>query len=425
MISLGFFATPNIPLTSTGVNTEKPLLFPNSVDEWMIRVDYKIGPKDSVFVRYSASTQNEDSPSVSPFFGTISQQLGKNIGIDYTRIISPSFVNELRIGVNRPITIMASEGSGGANIAGELFSGIAGTPATYGPPYFYFPNSAYSGVGGDTNAPLDYTTTAYDLGDNLTMIKGAHTIDVGAAGRHIFYKEINAYEPNGIISFDGVYTAGALNPIGNPIADFLLGLTNDASLNEGNYTGWFNSFGYSVFGQDDWKATKRLTLNLGLRYEYLAPYQEEHNLWSIFNPAGDNLLTPDAAIVNQLNNPLIGLSPTSYLFNPDHTNIAPRIGFSYRPFGKTVVRAGYGIFYDNTENNEYIFGVLDAPFSKTFWSRRNGGLCRFPWRTCSQSRPRQSRRRVWASSRSTQTTRRRMWSSGTSVLNTNSRAIRS
>ena len=364
IIAYNLFVTPNIPLTSSGVNAQAVLTVPNTVDQWSVRGDYKITPKDSIFARYSESTQNVLAPSISPLNGLVHEQLGKNVGISYVRIISPNLVEEVRVGFNRPISIAAAQG-GGTDIAGSLFSGTSPASAVFGPPLFNFTQN-YTSIGGNANAPLDYITTSYSLADNLTIIKGAHTIEVGAGGRHMFFKEINAYEPRGLLSFNGEYTAGPGNVNGNPIADFLLGLSNSASINQGNYTGWYNSIGYDFFGQDNWRVNRKLTVNLGIRYEYFAPLQEEYNRISIFNPAGDNLLTPDAAIVSQLNSPLIGLDPSSYMFDPDHKNFAPRVGFSYRPFGKTVVRAGYGIFYDTTEFNEYVFPVLNAPFSKSF-----------------------------------------------------------
>lgn len=364
IIALGLIPSPNVA-PQPGYNTVKTLAYPDNVNQYMVRIDAHFSPKDSLFARYSASSENQVVPTIDLYGGQINTQTGKNAAVSYTRIISNHIVNELRIGFNRPISNREQAGAFGKNIAGSLFNGTDPTPATYGAPLFGFTN--YSSVGSG-NGPIDYTTTSASLADNVTLIKGAHTLETGVEVGKLFYKEINAYEPRGIVTFTGLFTGGPLNPSGNAIADFDLGLPFSATVNQGNYTGWFNSHGIKFFAQDDWNVSRKLTLNLGIRYEYLAPLQEEHNRVSIFDPTypGGRLLTPDKAIVAQLDNPLIGVYPSRDVIKPDRNNWAPRIGFSYRPFGpQTVVRGGYGVFYDTFEYNEYSLPVLNAPFQKT------------------------------------------------------------
>jgi hypothetical protein len=365
IVALGIIPTPNVA-PQPGYNTVKSLSAPDNIDQYTARVDARITSKDSLFVRFSASSEDQQIPTIDPYGGQENTQTGKNLAISYTRTISQHLLNELRFGINRPIATRAQAGEFGKDIAGSLFTGVDSAPATFGAPSIGF--SGYDSVGSG-NGPLDYTTTSLSLADNVTFILGAHTLEFGGDARHLFYKEINAYEPRGIITFTGLFTSGPLNPSGNAIADFVLGQAFSASVNQGNYTGWYNSHGANFFAQDDWKLSSRLTANFGIRYEYLSPFQEEHDRVSIFDPTfpGGRLLTPNAAAAEQVDSPLIGIDKSRNLVEPDRNDWAPRIGFSYRPFKtQTVLRGAFGVFFDTAEYNEYSFPFLNAPFQKTY-----------------------------------------------------------
>jgi hypothetical protein len=137
---------------------------------------------------------------------------------------------------------------------------------------------------------------------------------------------------------------------------------------QGNFTGWYDSWGEGGFVQDNWKLGNRLTLNLGVRYDYQAPLREEHNRVAEvdFNYPGGRELTPNAAEVAAVNSPLVAYTPARDIEAPTKNAWQPRVGLSYRPFGNTVIRTGYGIYYDSVEFNEYVFPVLNAPFDSIF-----------------------------------------------------------
>lgn len=369
VLKLGFFATPNIPLTPGGANTEATLAFPDSVDEWSIRGDYKITANDSLFARYSQSAQNITYPSVSPLLGETTKPYAKNVAIDYTHIFSASVVNDLRIGMDRPFVEELGINTG-QNIAAQLFTGTAASPLFYGAPFFSFGSSSYYGVGSPANVPIANNWTIYSLGDNVTIIKGAHTLELGVAFRHALYTPVSTNGPNGKLDFNGEYTAGTSYPggsgSGDAFADFLLGLADNATITTGGSESWLNSLGYAMFAQDGWKLNNKLTLNLGLRYEYHAPFSEEHNRFTEWNQLTDTVMTPNAAIVAQVNSPLLVLDPSNQFSLPDRLNIGPRVGFSYRPFGKNVVRGGYGIFYDAFEEGESVLNILNPPYVASY-----------------------------------------------------------
>lgn len=341
---------------------------PNNLDQYMVRVDASLNPKNSLFVRFSSSDNDYATPNMVPFAGTTQTQKGKNIAVDYTHIFTSNFINDLRFGMNRPIATQLQDGANTNNIAG-IFNGASKAPNTWGAPYMVL-NGPWSNFGGAANGPLVWITTDAKLDDNVTWNHGAHTVQAGLAVRKVRFKEANLLFGRGAIVFLGFYTANPANPFdgsGNAFADFLLGDTFEALVASGNYTGWYNSLGESGFLQDAWKVTPNLTLNLGIRYDYQSPFREEYNRVSSvdFNYPGGRLLTPNAAAVAQANSPLVAYTPARDLVDPTKDAWQPRVGFSYRAFKNTVLRGGYGVYYDSVEFNEYILPVLNAPFQQT------------------------------------------------------------
>jgi hypothetical protein len=356
LIAAGLFPTPNTTALP-GLNVVRSLSAPDNIDQYMIRVDAHLGPKDSLFARYSASSEDRLSPNVAPFGGTAEQQAGKNIAVDFTHIFADNFINDLRFGLNRPITHQQQEGANTKNIAG-IFNGTNTDPATWGAPYIYL--YGYSTIGGNTNGPLNYFTTNAKLSDLVTWIHGPHTIQAGVDAGKLRFKEVNSYLGRGLFEDFGFYS-------GNPVADLLLGDVYVAAVQQGSGTGWYDSWGEGGFAQDNWKLSNRLTLNLGVRYDYQAPLREEQNRVSMvdFNYPGGRILTPNKAAVTAANSPLVAYTPAQDLVEPTKNAWQPRVGLTYRPFGNTVVRVGYGIYYDSVEFNEYVFPVLNEPFANT------------------------------------------------------------
>lgn len=367
ILALNLFPTPNVP-PQPGYNTVERLGNPNGVDQVNSRVDYNISEKDTLYARVSYTNQNITSPGISPLSGTIYAQKGWNAGLSEIHLFSPHVGNDLRLGFNRPTSFNQQDGAFGQNIAGTLFTGVSSAPAVYGVPNFSLTN--YNGFGGACCSPLDYWTNSISVVDGLTITRGKHSLKVGGTFRPYTFKEINSYDSRGLFYFTGVFTAGPGDTSGNAVADFLLGDLNSASVNQGLSTSWFHAKVYAAYVQDDWKLTSRLTLNLGVRYEYDSPLYEQQGRISVvdFSYPGGRLLTPNQQIVSQLNSPLLGVTPLQGLVAPDKRNWAPRIGFAYRPFNSnnTVVRGAYGVFYDTSCFNEDIFSVLNPPWGKTY-----------------------------------------------------------
>ena len=368
MIASGLFPA-TAPTALPGINYIATLNAPDNIDQYNVRIDAHMGPKDSLFARFSASDENRTSPQVAPYGGSVEQQQGKNLAVDYTHVFSTNFINDLHFGLNRPVTTQLQDGGNGSkDIAGSFFKNTGTNPLFWGAPYTYI--DGYSTIGGSAVGPLRYVTTDAKLTDVLTWIHGPHTIQAGLDAGKLRYKETDSLEARGLIAAFGYYTENPAKPYsgGNSLADFLLGDLVEALQNQGPATGWFNSWGEGGFLQDNWKVNNRLTLNLGVRYDYQSPMREELNRGSIvdLNYPGGRFLTASQSGVAAANSPLVAYTPARDMEGPTKTAWQPRVGLTYRPFGNTVVRTGYGIYYDSSEFNEYFFDSLNAPFSTSF-----------------------------------------------------------
>ena len=363
---LFLFPEPNVQ-ARVGFNTVKTLSIPENITQYHGRTDWLATQRDNLFLRVSISDQDIIRRALRPLGGTLDQQKGRNIALAWTRVFSPEWLNEIRIGFSRPISLRAQEGAFEEDVAGALFRGTDAAPVTFGAPAIGL--AYYAGVGSTGNGPLNYLTNSWSIVDAVSYTTGKHKIKAGIDFRDFLFKEVNSFRPRGSVSFTGLFTQNPENATGNAVADFVLGLPFSAAVNQGEFTSWFHAQVYNLYLQEDWTVTPNLTINWGLRYEYRTPLEEELDRVSIFDPEypGGRMLTPNQAIVDELNTPLIGGGASRGLIDPDFNNFAPRVGIAYRPFkdNRTVVRAGYGVFYSTFEFNEYIFSVLNAPWQKT------------------------------------------------------------
>ena len=209
----------------------------------------------------------------------------------------------------------------------------------------------------------DQTTQA---NNTLTYVKGKHTWRTGAEYRRLQLN--NRSDPNGrgIFVFSGSATGlygpnGQIAPgTGYDLADFLLGLPQSTSIRYGSNNTYFRGNVFNVFLQDNWKINSRLTLNLGLRYELATPLYETQNRIANLDVAPN--FTAVAPVLPDQQGPYSGTFPRS-LIDTDRNNLAPRIGLAWKPFhGKnTVVRSGYGIFYNASIYNQLYSQFASQP----------------------------------------------------------------
>jgi hypothetical protein len=214
---------------------------------------------------------------------------------------------------------------------------------------------------------------ALQLADTFSRVKGNHTFKFGADARWLQTNGADPFNQQGLFAFNSnetaLPTAAGRAASGHSFASFLLGVVSSA-----NYNGLFvvpgNRYRYfAVYGQDDWKVTRRLTLNYGLRYDLFLPRIEAHDNFSSFDPAAPN---PGAggrpgAVVFLGQGPGRDSSRRSFA-DTYYRNFGPRFGFAYQATDKTVVRGGYGIFYAAgnatvglRSSQQYLFGFNAAP----------------------------------------------------------------
>ncbi|HEX6880103.1 MAG TPA: carboxypeptidase regulatory-like domain-containing protein, partial [Terriglobales bacterium] len=310
----------------------------------------------------SSSDQLRPFPSISGRSST--DGLSGNLGYTLSR---GRFSNNIRLNYSAQRINIANIFAGLTNVAANLgITGVSGNPLDYGVPGLMF--SDYSGLN-DVTPQYRYDRTL-QLGDSFFFSHGKHNLRFGADYRRLWSNVRSDSNPNGTFTFSG-YATATRDANGNPIAgtgydfaDFLLGYAQQTTIQYSPYT--FNLFAnsYDLYAMDDWRVRGNLTIQLGLRYEYIGPYQEAHN--RIVNLAPAAGFTAVTAVYPDTASQYAGYYPAS-LINPDRNNFAPRIGVAWKPFGSgTVIRSGYGINYNLGQYRQMITNLAyQPPFSFT------------------------------------------------------------
>ncbi|MGA7379109.1 MAG: TonB-dependent receptor [Candidatus Sulfotelmatobacter sp.] len=294
-----------------------------------------------------------------------------DIPVSYTRSIG-KLTNIVRADFNRSRTRTQNLYAFSNDITGALgITGVSQNPFDWGLPNLSFTNFASLQ---DTTPQLSRPQT-YTFSDNVIWNHGKHTARWGGDFRRVQVNTDTDGNPRGSFVFSGFNTE-QLDSSGNPVAgtgydfaDFLLGLPQQTSEQFGQSEHFHGNY-WDLYAQDEWKMRANLTLNLGVRYEYVSPLTEENNRIAnldlspgVLNPAlGVAAVTP---ILPGQAGPYYGRLPAS-LLRPDRNNFAPRTGFAWKPFSTTVIRGGYGINY-NTGAYQGIAQqlALQPPFATT------------------------------------------------------------
>jgi hypothetical protein len=329
-------------------------------DQFDGKVDTKLTDKDDLSVRYSWGRQ--ESPSFTSFpltFPSFNHAPFQNGVINWTRTLSPTKVNELRIGVNRVTLWNGGQDKGIGNVAEKL--GIQNGNER-GPGLLSLQGWTYASAVGSANIGTQqkFPNNTFHYADNFTIIHGRHMMKLGG---NLLRQQMNPFYAGnngrtGFINFDGHFTSNP-NPrsTGLPEADFFLGDPNRTGrgLNTGAWGQRKIILGF--YFQDDWHATNELTLNLGLRWEEHTPLVEVKDRQSNFDPFTGKL-------------ELAGKDGNSRaLYNPFKKDFQPRVGFAWTPKalgGKTVFRGAYTIssFMEGTGTNLRL--PMNPPFNVEF-----------------------------------------------------------
>jgi hypothetical protein len=316
---LGLYPHENIP----GAKANYAYSLPNDIDSdnFVVKVDHQINDRLNLSGRYVFGNGNQTFPlnsgqgSELPAYQTIVPTRVQLGGVSLSQILTSHLINETRASFNRFGQVFSPLDSHFDPASIGLITG-----ATGGLPTIVV--GGFESLGAPTNEPRGRVSQAYQIVDSLVWTRGSHTLKTGVDYRRPLVRSFNDQFSRGRITFNTLadMLAGVAVPSGTSIAR---GATRRDT--------YSNNFG--LFLQDDWKLTRKLTLNFGLRYEYTGPLSEKRDQISNF--------IPTAGLIQ------VGHGIET-LYQRDWDNLAPRVGFAYDPFGKgkTVVRAAYGVYYD-------------------------------------------------------------------------------
>jgi len=329
-----------------------------------IRIDHKISEKNNFFGRFSY----EDQPSLIPapfnnaldgggFFDGIEDNSYRSVALSETHVFSPTLVNEFRVGYNR-INSHRLQLNFNTDVSGQLqFPGVPFSPINGGLPNISFSDGTAT-IGSSGFLPSVEKQNSYVFTDNLTWIRGRHSLKLGT---EIRLEQFTIFQPaasRGDMGFGTDFTDNPASPgtAGSAFATFLLGIPDFGDITSLHNVDYRRQI-YAGYVQDDWKASNRLTLNLGLRYEFFSTIKEHNDEEATFDFASLSLIVPKGQ--NAQLTPTIAASipiqrnGTRGLIDPDYNNFAPRVGLAYKLTDKLVMRAGYGIFYGGQENGPF------------------------------------------------------------------------
>ncbi|HYM13257.1 MAG TPA: TonB-dependent receptor, partial [Bryobacterales bacterium] len=324
-------------------------------DQRYVRIDHQISTNDKLFGHYAfddVSYANQYAPN--PNFPYFVAGRNQNAGVNWIHIFTPSVINEARIGYMRSVdNTLNPRSNTNFNLDSLGLTGLrvlndnnrALSPREAGLPPINVSN--FTGLGDrDGGNGFDFNNQ-YEVNENLSITHGAHSFKAGFAFTRVGLNRGAANVARGDVNFSD-------NFANNAWASFLLGVPDSSDTPEGLPLTYPRQNRYSAYFQDDWRLTQRLTLNLGLRYEYNTVVTDIRGLWRSLSFAhavnGIPLLEPNIR------------APFAF-YNPEKKLFQPRVGLAYRLSEKTVIRTGAGIFYNIHQLNNYTILNLNPPLS--------------------------------------------------------------
>ncbi len=366
------------------------------------RMDFNFNDKNQMFFRFSLSDDPQFIPGI---FGGIADGGGFQQGtqtaiaeqsaLSYTHTFSPTLVNVIRAGLSYLHTTRISPSADNLTNIPATF-GIQGIPQLQengGLPAFGI--NGLSTLGSNAFLPSDEVSSTFQLTDDVTKILGKHTFKMGIEWQHVKFSTLQPPWSRGEFDYSGLYTeipgvgggnTGRAQFLLTPIASTVPGGVNFVGGPSGNgddggaHTGVYVSNisltdnGKDYYGgyvNDDWKLTNKLTVNLGVRYDFFGLVGEHHSNQANFVPAPNSptgaplYLIPPGPNANNLSPSFLSLLATdgitldvtskygTGLGHSENDNFAPRVGFAYQATNKLVARGGFGIFYNGFENRGF------------------------------------------------------------------------
>jgi outer membrane receptor protein involved in Fe transport len=345
-------------------------------DDYLFRIDYNISDKDHIYGAYNAN----DPDIIRPEFvddcicKEDNQLFGKDFYVEESHVFTPNFVNTGRVGFSRSLTGQQFGQIGnGTNYFTQLgLKGLNPPPAVWG-----WPGFNVGGFSGPSGSPLSAKQNMFEYSDEINWNRGKHSVFFGGEFDLVDYNAVwFTGSPNGALGANGEYTyngstagvpisgtkpawqnagqwvATGTIPYSNQLADYLLGDYVSTGATAGSQVGYFHQNNIMPYFQDDWKIAKKLTLNLGLRYDKFSTPVEK------FGHAG--YLTPSTGKF------------TEAPYNSNKYNFSPRIGAAYALNDRTAIHGGGGIYYYQYSYYDLVDYTYDPLFNTALTSTQSG-----------------------------------------------------
>jgi hypothetical protein len=318
----------------------------NDITSLIAKIDHNFNGNNLLSGRYFYGDSTQSFPlalsggGILPGFNTYTPTRVQLVSLSYVSVLSPTKVNELRMGWNRfaegffPEDRSFHPSSIGLN--GGTGFGDDGLPVIV--------VGSYSQLGASKSDPRQRYDSNWQAFDNFSWTLGRHSVKFGYEFRRTSITQFLGTNYRGRLVFD-------------TLADFLAGNVTVGSQSQGNSRRHSYQNNHGIYLQDSYRLMQRLTLNFGMRWDYFGVFHEKNNLLSnitAFDPAGGTLALTQ-----------VGLPGLDHLYEPVYTNFAPRASFSWDPFGKgkTVIRSGFGVFFDAYSQDVFL-GHL--PYNSAF-----------------------------------------------------------
>ncbi len=324
---LDLFPGANAPGT---INYSGQSILRDSLTQAHARVDHRLSENGQLTFRYSVGSQSLFEPFTEeltdlPGFGDVVDNRGHNAMLHHSHSFGARTFHSLRLGFGSAFREARSQNS--ATDVGREWGVSWLNLRARDNGYPLFNVGGFPSAGDATQLPIQRTTHTYQATETLSLPRGAHNIQLGGEMRHLRLNGYLDYFARGSLNFSGALS-------GSGLADLLLGFPSFGIQSQFDNRQRLTSTAYNFFLQDDWKAARNLTLNLGLRYELNTPPVDPQDRMAIFNPTTGRVVNVGTD----------GYSRSG--LRTDRNNLAPRAGFAWTPRREWVVRGGYGFYYD-------------------------------------------------------------------------------
>ncbi len=332
------------------------------------------GLRQNVSANFNYSHAGSDALNLFPELGGKQQTHQYSLQLGYTLGIN-RLTNNFGVNWNRTNTQLSNYFTGAENVARNLglniLNGAAANPINYGLPNITL--TQFSGL--NEQQPSFRVNQSFGLSDSSSWIHGKHNVKFGGDFKRVHLDLIGEANSTGSFFFTGFATegpgqnslngAGGKGPSGLPtqgsaLADLLLGLPQQTSIQAPYQKAYLRENVYDAFVQDDWRLRSNFTVLAGLRYEYFSPYAEKNDRLATLD-TGNNFASVATVMPNGIG-AFTGKYPRTLIY-PERNDLSPRFGFAWRALRNTVVRGGYGV---NFANGQYVKFVQNLAFQPPF-----------------------------------------------------------